>query len=422
MDWRTAPTGRSSVGIEDQKNRSPWLLMLAGVAALVVLIGGVKACNVVSSIRAMKAQGEPHATVSSIKAQHQEWRATLEAVGTVRPVRGAELSTELPGVVESFGFQSGQDVAQGDLIAQLRVKADVATLRAAESQYQLARTTFERAKAQNAVNLISKADYDAAQANLNSARAEYEAQKAGVDKRSIRAPFAGRLGIIMANIGQYVDAGQRIVTLQALDPVFVDFSLPQQALSQIATGQAVATTVDAYPDLRFTGTIQAIDPKVDERTRNVSVRAAFQNPERKLLPGMFTRIAVDIGEPQRYLTLPQTAVTYNPYGETVYVIVQRGQENLPDPNAPKEALQPAPPAGEKKPADGDAKPDNTRVARQVFIAVGGRRGDQVAILRGLKEGDEVVTSGQLKLRNGMPVDVDNSVQPSFDADPAPVEQ
>jgi membrane fusion protein, multidrug efflux system len=423
MDWRTAPTGRSSVEIEDRKPKHPWILMFLVVLALVLVIGGIKACSVARMMSA--GQPEQRATVSSMKAQYQEWRTTFDAVGSVRPVRGADLSTELPGMVESFHFQSGQDVPEGALVAQLRVQSDQASLRAAQAQYQLARTNFERARQQAAVDMISKSDYDAAVANLDSARAQLEAQKAGVDKRSIRAPFAGRLGIIMANIGQYVDAGQRIVTLQALDPVFVDFTMPQQALSRVVPGQAVVTTVDAYPNVLFAGTIQAIDPKVDERTRNVSVRAAFQNPEKKLLPGMFTRISVDVGEPQRYLTLPQTAVTYNPYGETVYVIVPRGQENAPDPNAPKEAQRAAPPADDAakgKSKDAEAKPDGTRVARQVFVAVGPSRGDQVAIVKGLKEGDEIVTSGQLKLRNGMPVDVDNSVLPSFDADPKPEEQ
>jgi membrane fusion protein (multidrug efflux system) len=429
MDWRTAPPPDARIEIKDSKPRHPWRIMLAAVGALVLLIGGIKACSVVQMMSAGQNQPEPHATVTAMKADFQEWHTTLDAVGSVHPVHGADLSAELPGIVDTINFRSGQDVNAGDVIVQLHAAADLANLRAAQAQHELARTNFERARSQSAARMISKADYDAALASLNSARAQYESQKATGEKKSVRAPFAGRLGIILASVGQYVNAGDRIVTLQALDPIYIDFAMPQQALSQIAAGQRVAAEIDAYPGQVFIGVIEALDPKVDERTRNVAVRAAFQNPDGKLLPGMFAKVAVNVGQPQRYLTLPQTAVTFNPYGETVYVIVPRGQENQPDPNAPpaaKQAPAPKPDGGEKaKPADGkaaDAKPDDTRVARQVFIVTGPRRGDQVAIVKGIKQGDEIVTSGQLKLRNGMPVDVDNSVLPSFDPDPKPVEQ
>ncbi len=421
MDRRTAPGAFAET---PRTPAHPWRWMIGIVVGLVLVIGGVKACGVMSMMRGMQGQAEPHATVTAMKAQYQEWHSTIDAIGSVHPVHGADLSAELPGIVDTINFRSGQDVAAGDVIVQLRATADSANLRAARAQYDLARTTFERAKMQSAVKMISKADYESALAGLNSARAQYESMKATGEKKSVRAPFAGRLGIIMASVGQYVDAGQRIVTLQALDPIYVDFAMPQQALSQIAAGQKVNAAVDAYASTAFTGAIEAIDPKVDERTRNVAVRAAFQNPDHKLLPGMFASVSVDVGTPQRLLTLPQTAVTFNPYGETVFVIVPRGQENAPDPNAPAAAQKTS---GEQKPAedkpkDAEAKPDTTPVARQVFVVAGPKRGDQVAIVKGLKEGDEVVTSGQLKLRNGMPVDVDNSVQPSFDPDPKPVEQ
>jgi membrane fusion protein (multidrug efflux system) len=427
MDWRATPQGSSYVEV---KPAHPWRWMGIVAGALVLLILGVKACSVLP----MMMSGPPpeqRATVTSMKAATQEWNTTLEAIGSVHPVRGADLSTELPGVVDAINFRSGQNVSAGDVILQLHAATDLANLRAAQAQYDLARTNFERAKSQSALKMISKADYDAALASLNSARAQAESAKATGDKKSVRAPFAGQLGLIVVTVGQYVNPGDRMVTLQALDPIYVDFTLPQQALSQIAPGQTVAATVDAYPSTKFTGTIEAIDSKVDERTRNVAVRATFQNPEHKLLPGMFAGVSVDVGQAQRYLTLPQTAVTFNPYGETVYVIVPRGQENQPDPNAPPEARQQEPAADakgkddkSKNDAKNDAKsaPDNSRVVRQVFIVVGPKRGDQVAVLKGLKEGDEVVTSGQLKLRNGMPVDVDNAVQPTFDQNPTPQEQ
>ncbi|HZP13788.1 MAG TPA: efflux RND transporter periplasmic adaptor subunit [Nevskiaceae bacterium] len=407
MDWRTRPSDGGAFVDEGKKDR-PWLVMVLAVVAVIVLIGGVKACSIMAMMKGMQ-QPEPHATVTSMKAGFQDWHSSLDAIGSVHPVHGADLSTELSGVVDAINFRSGQDVKAGDVILQLHAATE-------QAQYDLARTNFERAKAQNTLKLISKADYDAA-------LAQYEAAKATGEKKSVRAPFAGQLGIITVTVGQYVNPGDRMVTLQALDPIYIDFTLPQQALSQIAPGQAVAASVDAYPAVSFSGTIEAIDPKVDERTRNVAVRAAFKNPEHKLLPGMFASVSVDVGQPQRYLTLPQTAVTFNPYGETVYVIVPRGQENAPDPNAPPEARpQPAPPAADKSKPTGDQPPDNTRVARQVFVQVGPKRGDQVAIVKGIREGDEVVTSGQLKLRNGMPVDVDNSVQPTFDPNPTPQEQ
>lgn len=405
MDGRIRPQGNSFA--DTVKKDRPWVVMGVAVVAVILLIGGVKACSIFTMMKGMQ-QAEPHATVTSMKAGYQEWHTTLDAIGSVHPVRGADLSTELSGVVDAINFRSGQEVKGGDVILQLHAASE-------RAQYDLARTNLERAKAQNALKLISKADYD-------SALAQYEAAKASGDKKSIRAPFAGQLGLIVVTVGQFVNPGDRMVTLQALDPIYVDFTLPQQALSQIAPGQTVAATVDAYPSTAFTGTIEALDSKVDERTRNVAVRATFPNPDHKLLPGMFANVDVDVGQAQKYLTLPQTAVTFNPYGETVYVVVPRGQENAPDPNAPPEARQQTPPGSGDAGKKADQPADNTRVARQVFVQVGPKRGDQIAILKGVKEGDEIVTSGQLKLRNGMPVDVDNAVQPTFDPNPTPQEQ
>ena len=394
-----------------------WLVMGGAVLAVVLIIVGVKACGVVAMMNAGN-QGEPKATVTSMKAGYQDWQSGLSAVGSLHSVRGADLSAEVAGIVDAIKFNSGETAKAGDLLVQLRADSDVAGLRALQAQAELARANFARAKAQNELRLISKSDFDAAAANLHSTQAQVEAQAALVAKKAVHAPFDGELGIIQVNVGQYVNAGDKIVTLQTLDPIYVDFSLPQQSLSQLAAGQPVNATADSFPGQIFTGQVTAIDPKVDLDTRNVQVRATLQNSQRKLLPGMFANVAVDVGQPQRYLTLPQTAVTYNPYGETVFVIVPRGQENQPDPNAPPEARQAQQPAAPGKPAEGDTTP----VARQLFITVGPKRGDQVAVLKGLKEGDEVVTSGQLKLRNGAAVTIDNKVQPSNDSNPAPQEQ
>jgi membrane fusion protein (multidrug efflux system) len=229
---------------------------------------------------------------------------------------------------------------------------------------------------------------------LRSTRAQANSQQATIDKKTIRAPFAGRLGITLVNPGQYLNPGDKVVTLQTIDPIYIDFNVPQQQVGEVSVGQAVTVVSDAYHDQPFNGKVTAIDAKVDTGTRNVQVEATIANPKKLLLPGMFGRSAVDSGEKKTYLTLPQTAITYNPYGATVFV------------------------AMEKK----DAKGNPQLQAQQVFITVGPTRGDQVAILKGVSEGDMVVTSGQLKLKNGSPLRIDNSVQPLDAAHPTPQEQ
>jgi membrane fusion protein (multidrug efflux system) len=212
-----------------------------------------------------------------------------------------------------------------------------------------------------------------------------------VDKKTLRAPFAGRLGVRLVDIGQYINAGTTVVTLQSLDPIYADFFLPQQDLTRVALGEAVTVRIDTFPDQRFTGTITAVNPKVDPATRNVQVRATLKNADRRLLPGMYATIAIVAGKKEHYVTLPQTAVAYNPYGETVYVVDDTGK-------------------------DPDGKPQP--VARQVFVTAGPTRGDQVAILKGVDEGAIIVTAGQLKLRNGLLVAVDNTIRPAADANPS----
>jgi membrane fusion protein, multidrug efflux system len=216
-----------------------------------------------------------------------------------------------------------------------------------------------------------------------------------VDKKTLRAPFAGLLGVRAVDIGQYINAGTAVVTLQALDPVFADFFVPQQALTQVRLNQTVTVRIDTYPNQGFTGTITAINPKVDPATRNVQVRATLKNPDRRLLPGMYATVSIAAGDRQRHVTLPQTAVTYNPYGETVYVVDDKGKDDQGKPRL---------------------------LAKQIFVTAGPKRGDQVAILSGVEAGQTVVTTGQMKLRNGAPLIVDNAVRPTADANPVPVDQ
>jgi membrane fusion protein (multidrug efflux system) len=236
---------------------------------------------------------------------------------------------------------------------------------------------------------ISQANVDNDTFNLKNARAQVEQQKAMVDKKVLRAPFAGHLGIRAVDVGQYLNAGTAVVTLQALDPIYADFFLPQQALEQVKIGQAITARVDTYPNQPFVGKITAINPQVDANSRNVQVRATLDNADRKLLPGMFATIDIDVGTVQRHITLPQTAIAYNPYGSTVYLVAQNGAAHT---------------------------------AKQTFVTTGSTRGDQVAVLSGVKEGDIVVTAGQMKLHNGSPVAINNSVQPTSDASPTPTDR
>jgi len=337
----------------------------------------------------------PPVTVTAMPAAFQTWQPQINAVGSLRAVRGVDLASEISGIVRTLNFKSGDEVKAGQVLVQLNADADIALLHSLEAAAELARTTYERDKAQYAARAISQATLDAAAADLKSKRAQVAQQQALVDKKTITAPFAGRLGISTVNPGQYLNPGDKIVTLQALDPIYVDFYLPQQQLSSIAIDQAVVVATDSYPGQTFNGKISAISPKVDPSTRNVQVEATLANPKHELLPGMYASLKVDAGAAERFLTLPQTAVTFNPYGESVY-LVEPGEKGA------------------------DGKP--TMIARQSFISVGESRGDQIAILKGIKEGDVVVTSGQLKLRNGSAVIINNAVQPSNEPAPKPVDE
>ena len=330
----------------------------------------------------------PPQAVSTTTAGLQEWQPQTQAVGSLRAVNGADLSLEVSGVVDQIDFNSGDDVAAGATLLRLRADDDAAKLQALQALADLAQVTYDRDVKQLQAQAASQATVDSDRFNLKNARAQVEQQQAMLDKKLLRAPFAGHLGIRAVDVGQYLNAGTVVVTLQALDPIYVDFFLPQQALDRIRIGQGISAKVDTYPDQQFPGKITAINPLVDTATRNVQVRATLGNPDRKLLPGMFATIDIETGSPEAYITLPQTAIAYNPYGSTVYLVDQNG---------------------------------GARTARQTFVTTGATRGDQVAVLTGVKPGDEVVTAGQMKLHNGSPVAINNSVQPTDDPAPAPTD-
>lgn len=336
----------------------------------------------------------PPQTVSTAKADVSEWQGEFQAVGTLRAVRGADIAPEVAGVVTVIHFQSGQEVQAGAPLVQLNAESDLARLQSLQASAELAEVNYRRDQKQLEIQAVSQAVVDTDAANLKSAKAQLAEQQALLNKKLVRAPFGGRLGIRAVDVGQYVTAGTKLVTLQALDPVYVDFYAPQKSLGRIALKQKIVLKSDAFPSEQFAGEISSIDPKVDPATRNVQVRATVRNPKHRLLPGMFATVTIASGGPQRFITLPQTAVSYNPYGDTVFVVE------------------------EQKVQDGKA----SLVALQKFVTTGGTRGDQVAILSGIKEGDTVVTAGQIKLRSGVPVIINNSIQPTNDRSPQPKDQ
>lgn len=329
-------------------------------------------------------------TVSAAEAGFQEWQPQLRAIGTLRASQGVDVSPSVPGVVEEISFESGQDVAAGALLVRLALNDSTSRLKQLEAAADLANTNYQRNLRQLREKIVSQASVDSDASSLKSAQADVEAQQALIAQKSVLAPFAGRLGIRQVDKGQYLNPGVAIVSLQAIDPMFVDFLLPQQALGQIAVNQPVKVTVDAFSDQAFNGVIAAINARVDTATRNVQVRASLSNPGRKLLPGMYATVQITTGAPKRLLTLPVTAIAYNAYGNTVFVVEDGGK-------------------------DDKGKP--VQKVKQTFVKTGETRGDQVAVLDGIKEKQMIVTAGQLKLTNDTAVVIDNTVQPSSRAVP-----
>ncbi|MDQ6916903.1 MAG: efflux RND transporter periplasmic adaptor subunit [Pseudomonadota bacterium] len=379
------------------KKRMTIMLIVVGL-----LLGGLVGFNVFKGIMMQKYMGKgglPPATVSAMKAEYQVWQPQLNAVGTLRAIRGVDVTTEVAGLVRSINFKSGDEVKAGQVLAQLNADSDIAQLHSLEAAAELASTVYERDKAQLAAEVISKAQVDTDAGDLKSKRAQVAQQQAIVEKKTLRAPFAGKLGISIVNPGQYLNPADKLVTLQTIDPIYVDFYLPQQQLPQVALGQTVTVTTDTFPGVDFIGKINAINSKIDTNTRNVQVEATVPNAKRLLLPGMFANVRVNSGEENRYLTLPQTAITFNPYGSTVFVV------------KPSDKAE-----------DKDEKGNAKLLAQQMFVTTGPTRGDQVAILKGIEPGAQVVTSGQVKLKNGTPLIIDNAVQPANSPNPKPQEK
>ena len=370
------------------------VIMLAAVGVVLGAIFGFGMFKNVMMTRYFASAGVPPQTVSTMTAKFDDWQPAISAVGSLKAFNGADLSLEAPGIVDEILFDSGEDVAAGTILVRLRADDDAARLRSLDASAQLAASNLERNLKQFESKAISQAALDVDAANLKSARAAVEEQRATLNKKVLRAPFAGRLGVRTVGVGQYLNPGSAIVTLQALDPIYAEFYLPPQQASRIRPGQKTVVKIDKDAAVGLVGVVSAVNPKVEINTRNVLVQATVKNPTQRLLPGTPIIVEIDTGSPERYLTLPQTAITYNPYGDTVFLALEDGKD---DKGQPKYK------------------------ASQTFVVTGLTRGDQIAVLTGIKEGDRIVTAGQLKIQNDTPLIINNSVLPSADPNPKPID-
>jgi len=390
----SAPAAPPPIPLQKRRTRRAVIKVVAGMVAVFLLIAGVKVWQIMTLVSAGKKMVPPPTTVTSSPVQKGNWQPTLTAVGSINPVQGAMISAELPGTVAEINFQSGTLVKKGDILLKLDASAEQAQLRAAEADAELAKADFERARDLATRKVISPAELDAASSKYEQRKAVVENIQSLIAKKEIRAPFDGAAGIRTVNPGEMVTIGRALVTLQALDQVFFDFALPQQQLAEVKPDLSVKVTTDVFPDREFEGKLTAVNSAVDPVTRNVALQATLDNADHTLRPGMFGRVKVFLPQSNPTLFIPATAVSYAPYGNSVFVI-------------------------DKKHDDKTGK--DSLVLRQQFIRTGETRGDFVAVKDGLKEGDAVVSIGVFKLRNGMDVVVDNTLQPKSEMNPKPAD-
>jgi membrane fusion protein, multidrug efflux system len=367
------------------------IVMLVVTTLFVAGLGFVKFKQIETAIAEGAAFRPPPEAVTTIVARQEEWPATLSAIGTVAAVQGVTISADLPGTVDRIAFDSGQGVRAGDVLAILDTRQEQAQLAAAEAQRDLATLNFDRMEGLLKERVISRAEFDRATAEHRQMAARVGEIRAGIERKTIRAPFSGILGIRQVNLGQYLSGGDPLVTLQSLNPIRVNFGVPQQAISQVRVGRTVRITADDRTAVEFSGRVTAIDSLVDEATRNIQVQVTLANPDGKLRPGMFVAAAVVLGANSPVIALPASSISYASFGDSVFVVTDLKTE------------------------DGQSY----RGVRQQFVKLGGTRGDQVAITSGVNPGDEVVTSGVFKLRNGAAVEINNTVRPANDPAPKP---
>ncbi|WP_462081410.1 efflux RND transporter periplasmic adaptor subunit [Luteimonas sp. RIT-PG2_3] len=381
------------------RKRMFWMLLLTGL-----IVGGLFAAKAFMGAgmnEFFDNMPQPAVAVTTAETREETWAAGLDAVGTLVAVNGADVTTEAAGVVKSISFEAGQPVKAGSVLVQLNSANELATLRALDAAAAQAATQRDRWRELVQDKLVSQADADARTTEAATTRASAEAQRALIAQKTIRAPFDGVLGIRKINLGQYIAPGDAIVSLQSLDPIYLDFSLPEQHLPTTREGVTIKVQVDALPGESFEGTITALEPAVDASTRNFRAQATLRNPDGKLRPGSFARVGFDSGTSSKVVVIPQTAVSFNPYGNAVYVIteVPRGKD--------------------EKDEKGNPATGPKFVAKQRFVTTGAARGDLISVSDGLKPGEVIATSGLLKLRNDAEVVVNNKIQPSAEEAPKP---
>jgi membrane fusion protein, multidrug efflux system len=367
--------------------------IIAAVALVLLVAGalvGIKALQIKTLAAAAKSFAPPPEAVAVATVHQEQWQGTLTAIGSITAVQGVTITPEIAGIVAEISFESGAVVAKGDPMVRLDTSSEEAQLRAVEAQLDLARLNLEREKSLRKENMVSQADLDTADATMKQTQANADTIRATIAKKTIRAPFAGRLGIRQVNLGQFVDVGKPIVWLQTVNPVYADFALPQQEMAQLTNGLPARLQIDAYPDRPFKGVLTAVNPGLDQVTRSVGLRATFENPDQLLRPGMFVRVELLLPEHQDVLVVPATSVQRAPSGDSVYVVEADGAEG-------KGGLK----------------------VRQQLVKLGQERGDFISIQTGLNKGDRVVSAGQFKLRAGMAVVEENSVVPKAAEAPRP---
>jgi membrane fusion protein (multidrug efflux system) len=366
------------------------IFTIVGLVVLIGILGGIKGLQIFRMIAYGKQFVPPSETVTTFEVRPDLWESLLTSVGSLEAVQGVMVTAELKGKVEKIAFDPGAMVQPGDLLVQQDISSETAQLQAAEAAVTLAKITLDRTRKLLTEKTVSQSQYDNADAQYKQAAAQVDNIRATIAKKTIRAPFAGRLGIRLINLGQALNEGDAIVSLQSFDPIFVNFSLPQQELAQIRQGLVVRMTTDALPGRTIEGKITAINSSVDAATRSIRVQATAANLEEQLRPGMFVNVAVVLPAREKVLPIPATAVLYAPYGDSVFIVEENNNENTGRPG---------------------------KIVRQQFVRLGRKRGDFVAITSGLKEGEIIVSTGVFKLRNAQAIVVNNSLAPDFKLKP-----
>lgn len=387
MDTPTSRAARPS------NRRRIWIVAIAALLGVILVLVGIKGLQIRTMINAGKSFAPPPESVSSAKVQASQWEASRSAVGTLVAVRAVTVASEVPGLVRRIGFESGAFVHRGEVLVELDSSTEQAQLAAAKADAELARATLERSRTLRASDYSSAADLDAADARAKQTTATVAQLQATIAKKTIRAPFDGRVAIRQVELGQVLSPGTLVASLQSIHPIHADFWLPQQALTDLASGMKVRLRTDVFPQQSWEGEVTTINPEVDVSTRNVRVRATFPNPDGRLRPGMFANVDVISPQKRSVVAIPSTAVIYAPYGDSVFALEKKEGAN-----------------------------DGALVARQKFVRLGERRGDLVAVISGLTAGETVVSSGAFKLRNGAAVVVRNDFAPAAELAPKPVDE